>query len=127
MPISGGAGRTFNKSGKKSMTITSGANNSAVLDLGRNYAFVIIGISDCTGFATGAELSLQVGPDSSAALYDVYTPNDPSTKWSKVMPLTGSVFFRVDGLDFARFLKFFVSINTDAALTVDVWGYDGSA
>ncbi len=124
--ITGGQTKGFNRSGKKSVTIASGAAVSTVIDLGKNYAFVVIGIADCAGFVTGAQLSIQAGLESDTALYDVYNPNDPTTKWSKAMPLTGSVFFRVDGLDFTRFLKFLVSANTDADLTIDVWGFDGS-
>jgi hypothetical protein len=124
--ISGGLTKGFSSSGKKSATILNTATvANAVIDLGKNYAFIVVAIPDCTGFVTSAELRMKAGLESAAALYDVYEPNDPATGWSKAVPLTGAIMFRAIGPDFARFIEFSVSVATDGDVVINVWGFDG--
>lgn len=125
-----GIGEGFGRSDRKRFTIPSGATGSGVfrIDLVRPYAYHVIRIENCTGFATGATLSVKSANDDSPAqtMCDVYENNDPSTLWSKSVPVTGTCTFVLTHTFGARYLQFISSLATDADVHIDVYGYDPS-
>lgn len=126
--IEGGGRGGFSRSQKQSVTLTVGQNtHAAVIDLGKNYAFLVIALANAAGIAAATSLSIEVGVESSAALYSLYVSNDPTQKWQKVLPTAGSLYMRVEGADLARFLKLTLSNNVTGSVTFDIWGFDGAA
>lgn len=123
-------GEGFGRSDRTRFTIPNGTTGSAVfrVDLNRPYAYHVIRIEDCTGFATNATLSCQVANDDSPAqtMCDLYEINDPSTKWTKSVPTTGAIQFALTHSFGSRYLKFISSLNTDADVNIDIYGYDPS-
>lgn len=125
-----GIGEGFGRSDRKRFTIPSGATGSGVfrIDLARPYAYHVIRIENCAGFATNATLSVKAANDDSPAqtMCDVYENNDPSTLWSKSVPVTGTCTFVLTHTFGARYLQFISSLATDADVHIDVYGYDPS-
>lgn len=123
-----GRGDGFGRSDRVRFTIPNGATGASVfrIDLARPYAYHVIRIEDCTGFATNATISAQVANDDVPAqtMCDLYELNDPSTKWTKSVPTTGAIQFTLTHAFGSRYIKFISSLNTDAIVNIDVYGYD---
>lgn len=126
-----GQGEGFGRSDRARYIIPSGQTGSSVfrVDLGRPYAYHVVRIENCTGFATGATISCQTANDDSPAqaMCDLYELNDPSTLWSKSVPVTGTCTFVLTHTFGARYLKFISSLATDANVNIDIYGYDPGA
>lgn len=128
LKVSSGDG--YGRSDRKTFTIPSGATGSGVfrVDFDRPYAYFVIRIEDCGGFATNTTLSAQVANDDSPAqtMCDLYENNDPSTLWSKSVPVTdGSTCqFLLTHAFGSRYIKFIASLNTTADVNIYVYGYD---
>lgn len=126
--INGGGRGGFSRSQKQTITIAAGQNSHATaIDLGKNYAFLVIASPLLTGVPAATSLTIDVDIESDTAIYNLYTANDSTQKWSKVLPTTGSMYLRVEGADLARYIKLKLSANaTGAGVTFDVWGFDGA-
>jgi hypothetical protein len=94
------------------------------IDMGRNYAFFVIYCASMTGVGTAGKLTASASIFSGTALATIYEANDPATQWSKTLPTTGSMYFRLDHAWGARFLKLTMTVAADADLTFYIVGFD---
>lgn len=83
----------WGRSDKQIFSIPDGATgaNVAPVDLGRNYAYVVIKCTDAQRIQATTTLGAQVGYDADDALVDLYEQNNPGTKWaSGNLPTSGT-------------------------------------
>ncbi len=115
----------FGRSDAKSVTIPTGNNggNLEALNLGRNYAYLVIKCSNLTGIQASTSLTAQVAYDDSDALCTLYERDDPATQWSKTLPTSGSAAFCLVHALGAQKIKLGLSKNTTAAVTFTVYGF----
>jgi len=118
----------YGRSDKRTFTIPAGQNGSNVfrIDLTRPYAFHLIRIEDCSGFAANTNLSVKVANDDTPAqcMCDLKEINEPNITWSKAMPTTGRIQFLLTHAFGTRYMQFITSENTSADVEIDVYGYD---
>lgn len=119
----------FGRSERFVYTIPSGTNGDSVfrLDLLRPYSFVVVRVEDCAGFNnSGSTISALVALDDlpEQVMATLKETNDPSTTWSKSVPLTGAMQFALTHCFGSRYIKFTTSANTDANVNFHIWGYD---
>jgi hypothetical protein len=115
----------FGRSALHTLTIPLGNTgaNLGTLDLGRNYAYLVVKCLNAAGIASGTSLSAQVGYDDDDALCTLYEKDDPTTAWSKgSLPTSGSFAFLLLHAFGAQRLHLLLSKNTTAAVTFQVYG-----
>jgi hypothetical protein len=118
----------YGRSDEQSFTIPDGADGSAVdaVDLGRNYAFIIVKCEDAGGIPATTGVTAKVGYGDSDTLCDLYEQDDPSTQWSKsALPTTGTLAFLMNHAFGAQRIQFVLSQNASGADVVfKVYGLD---
>lgn len=115
----------WGRSDKQSVTIGAGNTgaNLGTLNLGRNYAYIIIRCSLCTGIAASTTLGITVAFDESEALCSVYELSGGSlTILAPTLPTTGSLHFMVIPALGAQFVHLTLSKNATGSVTFDVYG-----
>ena len=116
----------FGRSALKTLTMPSGnkGDNLSAIDLGRNYAYIVVKCLDVTGIAATTALSAQVAYDDDDALCTLYEKANPSLAWS-ITPLpttSGSFAFLLLHAFGAQRIKLLLSKNTTAAVTFQIYG-----
>jgi len=114
----------FGRSDAKTVTIPTGNNggNLGVLDLERNYVYIIIKCADLAGIPASTALTLTVAYDRDDALCTLYERDDPETQWSKTLPTSGSMAFALVHALAVQRLKIGLSKDTTAPVTFTVYG-----
>lgn len=119
----------FGRSDEKTFTIASGADGGevAAVDLGRNYAFIVVKCEDCSNIPSTTSLSAEVGYDTADTLCDLYEQDDPSTEWSKGnLPTSGTLGFLLNHAAGAQRIRLKLSNNASGGNVVfKVYGWDG--
>ena len=118
----------FGRSEDKTFVIGSGANGSAVdpVNLGRNYAFIVIKCENCTGIASSTNMRVQAGYSDEDTLCDVYETDTPGTRWNKgSLPTSGTFAMQCSHAAGAQRLRIILSNNTSGAVTFKIFGWDG--
>ena len=83
----------WGRSDKQAFSIPDGATgaNVAAVDLGRNYAYIVIKCTDASHIQATTTLGAQVGYDADDALVTLYEQNDPGAIWaSSNLPTSGT-------------------------------------
>jgi len=117
-------------SGEKTFTIAAAADGSAVaaVDLGANYAMILVYSTDLSKVDASTALTALVGYDDSDTLVDLYTEDDPSTLWSKsAIPATGTMAFFLRSAAGARQLRLVISnVANGGSVVFKVRGMGGA-
>lgn len=86
----------WGRSDKQAFSIPDGETgaNVAAVDLGRNYAYVVVKCTDAQYIQAVTTLGAQIGYDADDTLVDLYEQNDPGTKWAGGnLPTSGTFGF----------------------------------
>jgi len=86
----------WGRSDKQAFSIPDGETgaNVAAVDLGRNYAYVVVKCTDAQYIQAATTLGAQIGYDADDTLVDLYEQNDPGTKWAGGnLPTSGTFGF----------------------------------
>ncbi len=115
----------FLGSSVKLYTIGNGTDGSAAeKDLGRNYAFLRIRCEDCSNIPDSTTLSLWTKVNPTDAFCELYEINDPSTKWSKGVPTTGTLDFVVSHAFGTKYIRLDLSANVVGDVVFQIYGFD---
>jgi hypothetical protein len=115
----------FGRSALHTLSVPSGnkGTNLSDIDLGRNYAYIVVKCPSATGIAAATALSAQVAYDDDDALCTLYEKDNPSLAWSITpLPTSGSFAFLLLHAFGAQRIKLLLSQNTTAAVTFQIYG-----
>lgn len=119
----------WGRSDVQTFTIPASADGSAVaeVDLGRNYAFIVVKCEDCSNIPATTTLSAEVGYDDGDTLVDLYEQDDPGTLWeSGNLPTSGTLGFLLNHAAGAQRLRLKLSNNASGGSVVfSIYGWDG--
>lgn len=120
----------FGRSDKQTFTIVNGntgANVEAV-NLGRNYAYIVIRCDNCQYIQAGTTLGLKVAMDESQALNSAYNLTAGTLAILALsMPTSGSLHFLCVPVFGAQYVHLTLSKNASGGSVVfDVYGLAGS-
>lgn len=116
----------WGRSDKQTFTIVNGNNGANVgnLNLGRNYAYIVIRIDDCQYIQSATTLGVKVALDENEQMNSVYeyTANT-LTLMAPTLPTSGSMqFFFLPALG-AQYIHFTLSKNASGgSVVIDVYG-----
>lgn len=116
----------YGRSARHTFTIGSGADGSAVdaIDLGRNYAFIVIECEDASGIDSATTLALAAGDEADATLLDVWASTG---KWaSPTLPTSGTFRLVVDEAAFAQLVRVVLSKVSIDDVVLYIYGFDPS-
>lgn len=118
----------WGRSDKKTFTIVNGntgANVEAV-NLGRNYAYIIIRCDNCAYIAASTTLGIKVAMDEAQSLNSIYIFDSSAntlTALAPTLPTSGSMQFMCVPTFGAQYVHFTLSKNaTGGSVVFDVYG-----
>jgi len=116
----------WGRSDKKTFTIVNGDTGAgnAPVDLGRNYAYIIIRCDDCQYIAGATTLGIKVAMDEAQALNSVYEfASNTLTLLAPTLPTSGSMQFLCVPAFGAQYVHLTQSANANGGDVVfDVYG-----
>ena len=116
----------YGRSDKMTFTIVAGNNGANVeaVNLGRNYAYIIIRCDDCQHFQQGTTLGVKVADDEAQNLNSVYEfAANVLTLTAIALPTSGSLRFLFTPAFGAQYVHFTLSANASGGSAVfDVYG-----
>jgi len=116
----------FGISQDQTFTIPSGTDGSAVaaIDLGRNYAFIIVRCADASNIAAASVMSAEVGVDDGDTLAELWIESGASAWASGTLPVTGTFQFVVPAAFGCQRIRLIVSVVTDGDVDLEIIGID---
>lgn len=116
----------YGRSDKLSFTIGNGATGAlvAAVDLGRNYAYLLVKCENCQYIPSTTTLKANVGYADDDALSALKERDDPGTEWvSGNLPTSGSLAFALVHALGAQRIQFVLSkAASGGAVVFDVYG-----
>lgn len=110
---------------KVDYTVQTGDGSALQIDLKRPYSVIVIRCEDCTNIPDSTTLSLWTKLEDSNAWCELYEMNDPSTKWSKGVPTSGTMQFALFHAFGAKQLRLDLSANVSGGQVVfQIYGFD---
>lgn len=116
----------FGRSDKKSITIISGDKGvlSGNMNLGRNYAYIIIRCPDCQYIPAATTLAIKSAMDESETMCSVYEfSSNTLTLLAPTLPTSGSMRFLLVPLFGAQLVHLELSKNVTGNTTFEVYGF----
>jgi hypothetical protein len=114
----------FGRSDAKVYTIPSGATSTERVDLGRNYAFIVITCEDASNIASDTTMSFAVSPELEIPLLTVLTKDTAEAFVTENLPTSGTFYLMVPNVFGARFVQPILGTVTDGIVVLKVWGFD---
>ena len=114
----------FGRSDAKVYTVPSGGTLTERVDLGRNYAFIVITCEDASDIAAGTGMSFNVSPEEGIPLLTVLTKDTGAAFLTEDLPVSGTFYLMVPNVFGARFVQPVLDTVTDGEVILKVWGYD---
>lgn len=116
----------FGRSDIKTFTIANGVTGSAnaAVDLGRNYAYIIVRCDDCQYIQAATTLGVKVADDENQTLASVYEySSNALTLLAPTLPTSGSMRFLLVPAFGAQYVHFTLSQATSGGAAVfNVYG-----
>lgn len=117
----------FGRANEQTFSIANGANGSAVaaVDLGRNYACIVVECVDADGIAAATTMRAEVGYDDNAQLYRLQKANMEGEWVSGTLPDTAVAFsFVLTHAFMAQKIRLILSNVTTAIVNFKIYGVD---
>lgn len=120
---------TFLVSKQFNFVIPSGATGANVnpVDLGMNYAGIIITCENCTGVPATTTMNVQAGEILAGAMNTVYKISDPKTAWGDTIPTSGSYRILCEDAFGARKVRIVLNKAVTQSKTFVVYGVAGGS
>lgn len=116
----------WGRSDKKTFTIVDGNNGANVeaINLGRNYAYIIIRCDDCQYIQAATTLGVKAADDEAQALDSVYEYSaNTLTLLAPTLPTSGSMRFLLTPAFGAQYVHFTLSKDASGgSVVLDVYG-----